>query len=106
MAAAAKPQAAASRRARPCMAGAFLCCPPPWASSTSGRPGIGAAAPAGDQRTPGMSPSVNRRSETPSVMVSDVKRIGFMTFRDACGRSRATYVSGTPERGAPILIQR
>ena len=62
MAAAANPQPVTSRRARSSTPGAFLCPPPPWPSSTSGR---GPAAPAGDQSTPGMSPRVKSRSQTP-----------------------------------------
>lgn len=54
--------------------GAFFCWPPPWPSSTNGRLPVAAA---GDQSTPGISPSMNRRSGTPFKVVSEVKRIGF-----------------------------
>src|SRR5215469_9973675 len=60
------------RRARPAIWGAVLCPPPPWPSSTSGR---GPAAPAGAHTAPGTSPTVNRRSVTPSDVVSAINRI-------------------------------
>jgi hypothetical protein len=38
---------------------------------------------------------VNRRSETPSEVVSEVKRIGSLPFGMPKGAPAATYVSGT-----------
>jgi hypothetical protein len=43
---------------------------------------------AGDQSTPVMSPRVNRRSETPFEVVSEVKRIGSLPFGVPCGAPR------------------
>src|SRR5215469_17148078 len=57
---------------------AFLCWPPPWPSSTSG---LAPAAPAGDQSTPGTSPTTKCRSQTLSDVVSEVKRIGTEPLR-------------------------
>jgi hypothetical protein len=80
MAATANPEPVTYRRARATIPGAFLCCPPPCPSRTNGRSAW--AVSAGDQSTPVTSPRVNKRSATPSEIVSELKRIGFTAFRE------------------------
>ena len=69
MAATVNPQVVTLWWARATSPGAFLCMPPPWPISTRG---ARSAPDAGDQSTPGTSPTVKSRSTTPFDDVSAV----------------------------------